>query len=395
MIRILLISYYFPPCNASGSRRWGNIFEQLRLTKNVDVKVLAPNWYGSKKRKDVFNIGPIIYYTPPKSIIEKKNFINTLKHPSEYFRSISYETIFGNWKNLAKNWIDENLSLKFDIIITSFSPISSILVGNYAKLKFKSKLVIDLRDLISLQGQKIKIPFIHQIDKYLDKFFCRNADLILTIGKTNKEKAKKLYNKPIHIIYNTNKSKITKIPKIDLNKSIDIGYFGTIGYNRDPKKIINILSDFLNKFKDHRITLHFASNDNPYNYIVNLNNFSSLLNIKFYGYLHGKKLNALYKKCDFYLLLEDQSPNGIENLTGKIFDYMSKSKPIIASCHRKSDILGILNYTTCGMLVSSLNDFELFLKKVRANYFYSKINNINEFSTKEQSDKLVQLLKLL
>lgn len=72
MIRILLISYYFPPCNASGSRRWGNIFEQLRLTKNVDIKVLAPNWYGSKKRKDVFNIGPIIYYTPPKSIIEKK-----------------------------------------------------------------------------------------------------------------------------------------------------------------------------------------------------------------------------------------------------------------------------------------------------------------------------------
>ena len=87
--------------------------------------------------------------------------------------------------------------------------------------------------------------------------------------------------------------------------------------------------------------------------------------------------------------------NGIENLTGKIFDYISRSKPIIASCYRKSDILGILNYTTCGMLVSSLNDFELFLKKVRANYFYSKINNINDFSTKEQSDKLVQLLKLL
>lgn len=395
MIRILLISYYFPPSNAIGSKRWGNIFDVLRLNKDIDIRVLTANWHGNKKQKNVYNIGPIINYTPPKSVLKKKNFINRLKHPSEYFRSISYETVFGNWKNLAKKWIDQNSSLKIDIVISSFSPSSSLLVGNYAKLKYNSKFIIDLRDLISIQGQKIKIPIIHQIDQYLDKFFFRNADLILTIGKTTAKKAREFYKKPTQIIYNSTQSKFEKVKKIHIKNSIEIGYFGTIGYNRNPIKIINILSNFLHKFKNCKITLHFASNDNPYDYISDLKGINPLLTIKYHGYLQKKNLITLEKKCNFFLILEDQSQFGVENLTGKLFDYMSRSKPIIASCNKKSDIVKVLDHTTCGMLVSSLNDFELFLKNVRANYFYSKLKNIKYFSTKEQSKKLIELIKQL
>lgn len=104
---------------------------------------------------------------------------------------------------------------------------------------------------------------------------------------------------------------------------------------------------------------------------------------------------ALEKKCNFLLVLEDQSQFGVENLTGKMFDYMSRSKPIIASCNKKSDIVEVLNYTTCGMSVFSLNDFELFLKKAHANYFYSKPKNLEFFSTKEQSKKFIELIKKL
>lgn len=395
MIRILLISYYFPPSNAIGSKRWGNIFDTLRLNKDVDFKVLTANWRGNKKQKNVYCVGPTINYIPPKSVFKKKNFVNRLKHPSEYFRSISYDTVFGDWKNLAKKWIDQNSSLKIDIVISSFSPTSSLIVGNYAKLIFNSKLIIDLRDLISIQGQKIKIPIIHQIDQYLDKFLCRNADLFLTIGKTTAKKAKKFYKKPTQIIYNSTKSKLTKVKKIQIKNSIEIGYFGTIGYNRNPIKILNILSNFLYKFKNYKITLHFASNDNPYDYISDLKEINPLLTIKYHGYLKKNKLIALEKKCNFLLVLEDQSQLGVENLTGKLFDYMSRSKPIIASCNKKSDIVKVLNHTTCGMPVFSLNDFELFLKKVHANYFYSKPKNLEFFSTKEQSKKFIELIKKL
>lgn len=395
MIKILIIAYYFPPCSAIGSKRWSKMFNQLGLTEEIDVKILTANWNGNKKQKNVYSVGPIVDYIPPKSLFKKKSFFERLKHPSEYFRSIAYETVFGNWKNLAKKWIDQNLSLNFDIVITSFSPISSILVGNYAKKKFKSKLVIDLRDLISLQGQKIQIPIIHQIDKYLDRFLCRNADLIITIGNTTYKKAKTFYKKKTSIIYNTINTKIIKTPVIDIKKTIDIGYFGTIGYNRNPTKIVHILSNFLNKFKNYKINLHFASSDNPYDYISNLDKISPLLKIKYHGYLPKNKINILYKKCNIYLLLEDQYKNGNENLTGKLFDYMEKSKPIIASCNVKSDIIGVLNYTTCGMLVSTSNDFKIFLKRLNGKYFFSKKNKIKFFSTKEQTNLLVKLLNKL
>ena len=105
--------------------------------------------------------------------------------------------------NTCLYWFKENKNKKFDLIITSFSPITNVLAANKA-LKYwpNAKLVVDHRDLISLQGQKIRIPVIHHLDVLFDKFFNRKSDGFITIGETTYNKAKALYKKPGLICHN-------------------------------------------------------------------------------------------------------------------------------------------------------------------------------------------------
>lgn len=78
MIKILIISYYFPPCSAIGSKRWSKMFNQLGLTEEIDAKILTANWNGNKKQKNVYSVGPIVDYVPPKSLFKKKVFLKDL-----------------------------------------------------------------------------------------------------------------------------------------------------------------------------------------------------------------------------------------------------------------------------------------------------------------------------
>lgn len=58
---------------------------------------------------------------------------------------------------MAKTWISINRDKKFDYIISSYGPVASIVAGSYAKKVFNVPLIVDLRDLISIQGQKKNI----------------------------------------------------------------------------------------------------------------------------------------------------------------------------------------------------------------------------------------------
>ena len=160
-MKILLISYYFDPCAAIGARRWSILSKALK-DEGVVLTVLTANWIGEKTR-DVEYLGQHLIYKPSRSIVSENNTWKKIQHPSEYFRSISYDVFKSpNWINTCLYWFKENKNKKFDLIITSFSPITNVLAANKA-LKYwpNAKLVVDHRDLISLQGQKIRIPVIH------------------------------------------------------------------------------------------------------------------------------------------------------------------------------------------------------------------------------------------
>lgn len=387
-MRILLITYSFPPSTRISAQRWFKLCSES-TNSNLNFTIITANWKGEKIVGDnIHYLGeqqqPII----SKSIVGKPSILDLIKHPTIYLRTVS-RTLFSSWIRVSKNWIDIHKKDKYDIIIASYGPISSLIIGNYAKSIYNCPLILDLRDLISIQGQKKQIPVFHQIDKFLDQFFCRKVDLFTTVSPTCKLKSEKFYKRPVKILYNGFKNEIScDVTKKFTKKNINILYAGTLGEFRNPRKIIEIISSFSKKNLDWNISINFASQDNPFDYLS-----KTLLNrLKIYwlGYLNKDDLNDYYSKSDAFLLIEDQEPKGDENLTGKIYEYMNQNKPIMASCSKTSDIIKILKETNSGGLIDNYSSLEQFLKKE----WIIKKEKVNKYSVKNQIEVLCEILTL-
>ncbi len=355
-MKILLISYYFSPSRAIGAQRWSLLSEELK-TKGCEVTILSGNWKG-KKMPGVEYLGPELNYLPPISIVNDSYF-DKIKHPSEFFRSISYDVLRRpNWVDTCNNWFDENREIKFDFIIASFSPTTSLISGNNAKKYWPdAKLIFDFRDLISIQGQKIKLPFLHKLDQFCDKYLTRNMDGFITIGETTFSKASTFYNKPGLMCYNGIVGQPDFVP-VEINKrKINISYFGTLSRFRNPWDIAKLLNNFKKKH-NIEIKLNIFSKDDPNRYKIS--NHNDNLEVEYRGFVGGAELQKALDATDVFLVLENLHSNGNENVTGKIFEYLSYNKPIMAHCNKDSDIGNILKMTNSGKIVTNFKEIRTF-----------------------------------
>jgi len=388
-LNVLLITYYFPSCGAIGSKRWGGFYNLSLQNKDIEFTVLTANWNGEKiENKKIHYLGNEIEYTPPVSINREYTFSDTLKHPTVAIRSVD-RSLFASWKNSVTKWIDENRDLKFDIVIASFGPSACLLLGSYAKKVYKVPYILDLRDLVSMQGQKKKIPLLNFIDITLDRFLTKDVDKFLTVSSTCKTKAEKFYKKDVEVIYNGLDIKLEDIDtdiSISDKENISILYTGTLGFTRNPNKIVNIIDEYIRQNPQVKVQIKFASQDNPFDFIKQKN---LLVEIQWLGYLSKEEVSTQREKSSALLLLEDQTENGNENLTGKVFEYMASKKPIIVSCHENSDIIALIKDTNSGNLIDNITDFDSFIKTQR----FLNVNKVNEYSRENQFLRLIEMLK--
>lgn len=392
MKRILLISYYFEPCQAIGSKRWSELFSLFNNDKDYEITVLTANWGGEKvKQKNVHYIGDSIKFIPFKSINREFSIIDILKHPSTFIRSLDRSILGDQWYLNVKKWIDTNKDNEYDIVIASYTPINAIRLGAYAKKVFNAKYIVDMRDMMSLQGQKIQVPIIDFFDKLLDKFWLKEASFILSVGPTICQKASKFYKKEVHLLYNAFLEKDFTEKNIDIiGNKIVLSYMGTMGIKRNPRGLLELLNEYAKKNSDIVIEVNFASQDNPHEFIRDLEINS--IKINWLGYLSKKGIANLKAETNCFILLEDMDIKGKENVTGKVFEYMLEQKPVIAYCNQESDIKKILEYSEIGKIITDFDNLKLFMDLIIKNQFIVNKNKILEFSREKQYQKLKRFL---
>lgn len=379
-MKVLLISYWFPPAGVIGAKRWGEFYDLSLSDDSLDITVVTANWANHKYEEKIHYIGEEVEQKPFFSLNKKISSLSLLRHPSLMIRALD-SSLLANWYKDAKVWIGKNINNDFDVVVSSFGPISSVLLGNQIKKKYNIPHIVDLRDLVSLQGQKHRVPLIHFVDKAIDKFIMRKVDSFLVVSPSGNKKATKFYAKRVDTIYNGLSCNIEE-DEVDLSikdkYNINILYMGTLGINRNPLKILMILNNYVKENLNCTICIKFASQDDPLNFIEK----DKITHIKllWLGYLNKEDLQEEQVKSDAYLVLEDLTPKGNENLTGKIFEYLNSKKPIIASCHRDSDIVKLLKETNAGSLVENVDDFKTFVEKER----YLSVERCNYYTRKNQ-----------
>ena len=388
-MKILLISYWFSPATVIGAKRWGEFYVLSQNNASIEMEVLTANWQGKKENTGVYYIGNEIKSIPFYSINKPIGYVDMFNHPSLMIRSID-RSVNGEWYKKSKEWIDEHSFKKYDLVISSFGPIASVLLGRYAKKTFNIPHIVDLRDLISIQGQKSKFLLINFLDKQIDKYITKDVDSFLVVSPTGNKKARNFYKKEVFTIYNGFSKKIeNKYINLSLKeeKNINILYMGTLGINRNPHKILVLLNEYAKLHKDRKICINFASQDDPLNFIYKEK--LAYIEVTWLGYLEKELLELEKQKSNVFLLLEDLTSKGNENLTGKIFEYLQTHKPIMVSCHKGSDIVKLLDKTNAGRLIETLDDVHTFFNISRE----LNIDETNFYTRENQYKELKKILK--
>lgn len=200
-MKILLISYYFPPCGGAAVQRWLR-FIRILAKKGVQLKVVTTldGDYPYRDESLLSEIPPSVqvYRSKPFSFSKLWQFLGQKELPYGSLQNKEYDSILKKilyWLRL--NFIVPDMRIgwnpaayksalrvlrqdKFDYIITTGPPHSSHLVGWKLKKRYGIQWRTDFRDpMAEIYYLKLNPPcrFTMALHRYLEKKIIQNADL--------------------------------------------------------------------------------------------------------------------------------------------------------------------------------------------------------------------------
>lgn len=420
-MRILIISYFFPPFNAAGALRAGKMAKYLSLMGH-DVRVLtATNQMLCKNlpveieeeriiRSRWVNVNRIIAFflggkeqIANKGYEEAKSLPNFLKKIGYFYKNyLNFPDAQIGWypfavregKKLLDNW-------KADIIWSTSPPPTALLIAKKLSSIYKIPWTADFRDLwASNQNAELYYSQIRRIlDRKLESSTLKSAKALITISEPLADILGSKFKKKIKVI--SNGYDLSDYPSIKANPKnnlkLNIIYTGTIF----PKKE-NYHSFF------EAISL--------------LKNFSQKINVDFYG--RGSSLiqkiaikynlessigyhnivpyhESLYLQtnADLLLLLIHDSEKEKGTLPVKFFEYIGAKKPILLVGCTNGAAGDLIRSHELGLAENDPYKISDFLKKVlqkkieKGNTIIPSTDSMTNLSRQEKAKELADFLK--
>ncbi len=423
-MKVLIITYYWPPSGGSGVQRWLKFVKYLRDFQIEPVVYTAenPNYaLTDDSLQQEIPDGVEILKQPirePNDILSffKSNqkqtssgFLNT--NPSFFERKLQY--IRANYfiPDSRKYWIKPSVKYlsnylkdnKIDVIITTGPPHSLHLIGLALKQKTGIKWVSDFRDPWT------DIDYFHQLplskkskEKHalLEQKVLKNSDAVLVVGKTMKEKYDP-FNKHVHVITNGFDGEINTT-KSEQNKKFTLTHIGLMNADRNPVVFWEVLHEIIVEniaFAEVvcvQLVGKFAKEVKD-----SITKFELEKVIKFIDYVPYSEVQKYQSEAQVLFLVVNKVPAAKGILTGKIFEYLQANRPILAIGPTDGDLAEIIQKTDSGVIV----DYEdrKAIKSVILGYFNNfkqgKLEahgkNIEQYHRKNITLKLSEVIKNL
>ncbi|WP_062108558.1 glycosyltransferase family 4 protein [Bacillus niameyensis] len=325
--KILIVSQHFYPEIGSAGNRMKNIYALL-IEKGYDISILTTDPAYPNRQ---------IYEDPEfwddDSILDDSSKIVRIKVQNrKYSRSIFNRLVFYlevAYKLLGNILKDKS---KYDIVFATSPPIFIAIVGVFAKFKFKSKLILDIRDLWpeSLRGVGVfDNIFILKLFGSIEKSLYRKADFIIVNSKGFIQSiAKALSGSTKNIYYLPNSAREHEVGMTKYNgEKAKVIYTGNIGLAQD----IDFLKRLASKLNENNIELTIISygikNQDFKQYVKS----KRMENIKIISPLTRKKCLDIIREHHIGVVSLNNKEVFETVLPGKVVDYMTCSIPIVGS----------------------------------------------------------------
>ncbi|MGB5383252.1 MAG: glycosyltransferase [Lutimonas sp.] len=423
-MKVLLITYYWPPAGGSGVQRWlyfAKYLSEMGLEmviytpenpeyalmdhnlvaevphdlKVIKTKILEPNQIlakikGSKKQESAGFLNPNPGFLERQLQFIRANYFIPDARQLWVKPSIEFLTDY-----LVKNPVD--------VVISSGPPHSMHLIGLALKENMSLKWIADFRD------PWLDIDYFHQLPltkkskkkhAALEREVAKKADLILVVGKSMKEYYAQ-FNKNTQVISNGFVFKNSTIDS-QLDHSFSLTHVGLMNADRNPEMLWEVLGELLIEVeefsKDLSINL-IGKVDGQVKEQIKKNNLENLT--AYVDYLPHDEVVKSQNSAQVLLLPVNRVPFARGIITGKVFEYLQSNRPILAIAPKDGDLAEIIEETQAGVVVDFHEKQKLkeeilsFYKKYKEQNLRIDSINIEQYNRRQIAIKLKDLLNKL
>ena len=428
MNKLLIISYFFPPCNLTASFRafnWAKYlneygYDPIILTRKWDHSISLPKDIGRSSKNFEIEVKKTsnfkIIYMPYRA--SKKDNLFLERPDKVYTRKIlsTKELFLQNFKINALPYSNiyykaEELIQEFNInkIIITGNPFPLFHFGYQLKKKFPDiKWIADYRDDWTTSELNKKNNIIDKIlfvlEKRSEKKWVSTSKFITSVSEHYVNKISSFVKKPGHEILNgfdeiieKNYSSTTK------SKDFIITYNGTLYQSQRIEPFLTALKKIIKEYSGKiNILINFpglAYDNIQMERVVNLMiNFKQ--NVKITGRIDRSDVIKLQQNSDLLLMIAHDNIKGIPS--SKLYEYIGLQKQILLYPNDNDIIEKTLIDTGLGIICNSQKDIEDNLRKlidtiIKDGKLCPNVDTakISKYSRKYQVRKLSKLLDLM
>tara|TARA_B100000780_G_scaffold279120_1_gene255724 strand:+ start:4763 stop:6058 length:1296 start_codon:yes stop_codon:yes gene_type:complete len=382
-MRLLVITYYWPPAGGPGVQRWLKTSKELKK-KGVDVEILTLDENSATyPLKDVSLVletenitvhktKSINWFHSYQNITRRKEvpfsgFANQAGKPGPLQKISRF--IRGNfflpdprkgWNRFAvKEAIILHAKKPYDAIITTGPPHSTHLIGKALKRRINCLWFADFRDPwtdIYYYRQFYPTFLARHYDNHLERSVLRKSDMIITVSNDlkrilNNKVPEVPKDKFLEIPNGYDPEDFSKTKTRSRNETFTLVYAGTLTLDYPVESLYSSLKIILNK-SSNSLSLKIAGRpaEECVKYLYELSNRYSNFQFESLGYISHQKSVKLMESSDMLLLLIPDLPNNKGILTGKIFEYIGSGRPIWGFGPKDGDAQDILQECKAGEL---------------------------------------------
>ncbi len=427
--KVLVLSYYSPPCGYGYSIRVVNFVKFLpEFGWQPTLLTVREEYY---KDNTALDYSPLQQFPPQLKIVRTHSLepkqrlkqVSTvadkkggLRQLATMFLSIIERNFFipdvqilwgGVAFGVAKKLVTE---AGIDAILATAPPFSTLLLATLLKKATAKPLILDFKDMwVGRDQHHHKSVATTLTSAAIEKRIVRLADRVLLTTKWSYDAFCRRYPQQqdkFSIIPNGYdpqiESLVDNLPiKKPLSNRFRLVHSGHVGLDRDPQLFITVLKELTDESPQlaSQLEVWFVGNVHP-QYQALVNRLGLAGNFKFWGYLNYQENIAIMNTASVLLLLPTHgAPDAVP---GKIYEYFFLKKPILALA-AEGATRELLLASRVGMLASPNNKEEikqgvlrLYQEFISGNLaHYSPQLDINQFSRQQQTGKLATILDKL
>jgi glycosyltransferase involved in cell wall biosynthesis len=406
-MNILIIVNWYPPDLQVAARRWGNLVANLKelgvASSVICVGKGNLNRHVGTYGEQIFRFISTEHPSFANNTIpvqKRTSYISSLKRWFlKFLPDYLINKYLRKWdlSNKSSNEIT-NLAQTSDFIISSYGEWNAFITGWQMARKSGKPWIADIRDSFELKTGYNKPYLVRLMDRHLVSRLLKRAALRLTIGEKLSDYLSSQYHVKFHSIYNgwVPEDVLTMSSKDSGNEKY-LYYAGMIYEHQLPA--LFVLLTAMSNFTELRLKVRLLkdSSKQGLNDWIEKNNFEKIIEIL--PPISKEEVKKETTQAVGIIVLEDIISNSKARkgtVTGKLMSLLVSGKPGIAIASKDGEIANLTKKAEGWYFADNENDCYYAINEILSDK--KNIDNcsiLTEYSMKEQSKKLLELLNLI